>query len=541
MNCNMTYKRRKRIRTAIVPLLAAFLMALPLPIRAQETLPDAQVLIVYSDDASGEELDTACRMARLLTFEGVTAALGPASFCRGNLGRYDHILFCQVQDYPASLLQEMAELEKQTAVEVQFFFVGNALLKDYLNATGRADACLSPGADTGTLAFGESEDSGSSALVRLEDVLFLTGDKEYVSGSLHAGDTEGYFCCCLGRITHVTVTDTEEPLVLSACAEELFRWASNGQSDPGYIQYLVLDRVYPFSDPNRLLQTVDQMKSANIPFAVSVMPLYTHGEYPAMKRFCEVLRYAQAQGVCIILHAPLNQMTQFDVDTVTNAISLAMEAYVEQGVYPLGLQVPEDWLSNTDTAEVMSRFSTILVSPETDGRIPADWLDTGGTRIYGRKHRFIAPVMMPEYAGNGYVMAHQSAVYLDFDADWENLLFFVDICKKSPVPIGNLRTLSHDLYTDTISLSFEGGRYTLNHEPVDIAFVPSEYSEEFDYNRNRLQRFSWDLSDSNRKLVIAVSAVAVLFILFLIAARNNNRKRFFYDEDDPEEYWDNRR
>lgn len=271
------------------------------------------------------------------------------------------------------------------------------------------------------------------------------------------------------------------------------------------------------------------------------MPLYTHGEYPAMQRFCEVLRYAQSRGACIILHAPLNQMIDFDVDTVNSAVSLAMEAYVEQGVYPLGLQVPENWLSNTDTAEVMNRFSTIMVSPETDSRIPGDWPETGSTQIYDREHLWIAPATTPEYDGAGLVTAHRSAVYLDYDADRDNLLFLADICRESSIPLKSLRELTHELYTDTISLSFEGGRFTVNHEPADIAFTPTEYAESFDYNRNTLQRFSWDLSGGSRKLVIAVSAVAALFVLFLIMARNNNRRRFFYDEEDPEEYWNNPR
>ncbi len=75
----------------------------------------------------------------------------------------------------------------------------------------------------------------------------------------------------------------------------------------------------------------------------------------------------------IFLYAPVNQMDSFDVDLVNEYLSLAISAICKAGVYPMGLQVPKNWIRNNDTVEIMSRFKTIMVSENVDDWIEEDW------------------------------------------------------------------------------------------------------------------------------------------------------------------------
>jgi hypothetical protein len=67
---------------------------------------------------------------------------------------------------------------------------------------------------------------------------------------------------------------------------------------------------------------------------------------------------------------------------------------------------------------------------------------------------------------------------------------------------------------------------------IENTFFPTEYEEEFSYNRNVLSRFSKDLTSENQKLVVAVSIISFLFLLFILIARYNNRKKFLLHPDD---------
>lgn len=169
-------------------------------------------------------------------------------------------------------------------------------------------------------------------------------------------------------------------LVLSAFVKELSLWRK--ENEQNCVEYYVIDKVYPFQNPAKLLEVVQEIQEKDAFFIISVMPVYNHEDYPAMQQFCEVLKYAQDNGGMIFLYAPVNQMDSFDVDLVNEYLSLAISAYVKQGVYPMGLQVPKNWIRNNDTVEIMSRFKTIMVSENVDDWIEEDWSRVNGNLVY---------------------------------------------------------------------------------------------------------------------------------------------------------------
>ena len=91
--------------------------------------------------------------------------------------------------------------------------------------------------------------------------------------------------------------DLANRLIKAAVQKEiaLWKWPYNGEPHT-YAQYIVLNRVYPYQDPNQLLEIVNYLVEKREPFVVAVMPIYTNGTFPAMQKFCEILRYAQDNG-----------------------------------------------------------------------------------------------------------------------------------------------------------------------------------------------------------------------------------------------------
>ncbi len=510
--------------------------------KEEKHLPDGEVLIVYADDASEDVIENVYRIVEMLTYEGVETVFAPAARCAGRLSYYDTVIFYELKNYHSELIGEMNGIEKKSGNQ-RFLFIGNHFLKEYLNRTGRSDEYTVCEGEAGTLTYDFGEQNRKQSLVTFEELLFLKGDHTYAAGCLQTGMKEGYFFADWNKLAHTPVSDLSNPLVLSAFTKEFSIWKQKDREVEEYAQYIVFDKVYPFQNPEKLFGLIKEMTRNKIPFVISVMPIYIHGDYPAMQHFCEVLRFAQDNGGVIILHAPVNQMEEFDVDMVNESLSLAARIYMEHGVYPMGLQVPENWMTNSSTAEVMSRFQTILVSEETDGQLEADWKEAECNLANRYDHQWIAPAISLNDKGIGCLTTYSTAVYLDINEDLEQLEQRIDACENSFVPVKNLWEISHSLYTNTDTISYQNGKIYLNGKQVDKAFVPTQYEEDFAYNRNQLQRFSRDLTRENHKLLTAVVLVTVLFVIFIIIARRNNRSRFFYDDgkDDMDVYWENKK
>lgn len=532
MSCSMMYKK-----ITILLLIIFLFFTQPLCVIAKEerSLPKGEVLIIYSDDASKEQIENVSRIVEILTYEGVRTTFAPAFECAGKLDGYDSIILYELETYPSELTEEIWKGEGNRSL----LFVGNSFLKKYLDDTLRSASYTCYDGEIGTVVYEFEMQKPKQSLAALKEPVFLE-KYEYEAGKVFIGSVEKYFCARQGRITHISVSDLSNPLILSAFTRELSFWRKGNEEE--YARYYVFDKVYPFQNPGKLLEAVNEMKERNVFFIISVMPVYNHEDYPAMQQFCEVLKYAQDNGGMIFLHAPINQMNNFDVDLVNEYLSLAVNAYMKQGVYPMGLQVPGNWIRNSDTVEVMSRFKTILVSEEMDGQIEEDWIRANGNLVYQNDHQWIAPAITIDQEGNSYISVYSTAVYLNIDEDMEQIRQKIDDSQNFSLPSKDLWEISHSFYTNTDTMIYKDGQISINGIPVDKTYMPVEPETDFSYKRNQLQRFSRDLTNENNKLLIAVIVIALLFVIFIIVARRNNRSRFFYeDEEDMDEYWENKR
>lgn len=509
MSCNMMFKK---LTGFLLLLFLVFTRPLYADAKEERSLPKGEVLIIYSDDASKEQMENVSRIVEILTWEGVQTTFAPALKCVGKIDKYENIILYELDTCPSGLTEEIWKVEGSR----NLLFVGNCFLKKYLDYTLRSAAYDSYEGEVGTVVYELEVYQPRQSLAVMEKPVFLK-KYEYQSGKVFAGALEKYFCARQGRITHISVSDLSNPLVLSAFTRELSVWRKEGWQE--YARYYCIDKVYPFQNPARLLEAVKEAQERNSFFIISVMPVYNHEDYPAMQQFCEVLKYAQDNGGMIFLHAPVNQMDSFDVDLVNEALSQAINAYVKQGVYPMGLQIPGNWIRNSDTVEVMSRFKTIMVSEETDRQIEEDWNRVYGNLVYQNDHQWIVPVITTEKEENSCISVYGSFLLPE-----------------------DLWGISHSFYTNTDTMVYKDEQIYLNGIPMDKTYVPAEAETDFSYKRNQIQRFSRDLTSENHKLLAAVIIVALLFIIFIIVARRNNRSRFFYeDEEDMDEYWENKR
>ncbi len=536
----MMYRRRAVIGML---LLCALVWGTVLPCKyAGAEGRQQDILVLYSDGASDSDRDNLVLLAENLTYQGYEVTFASASAGMDKLQNYKNIVLYKLERYPEEFIGKLYKRERDgekiaglsergllqdKTEEIRILFMGNTFFRDYLDKTGRKDQYHGFDIEVANLQYAFSSISVKETLAAEDGFLFLKDVGDTFSGNVRLAGTEGYFSAGVGILWHITMTDLKNPLVRAAAFREISQWMWREDSlQTTYAQYLVIDRVYPFQNPERLLYVIQKFTEQELPFIITVMPVYEHGDYPAMQRFCETLRYAQANGGMIMIHSPLNQMAYFDAKEVNDALALAMDTYTNLGVYPMGLQIPESWLFRQDTLEVMKGFKTIMVAQEKD-RLAYSDIDLDTNLGYREEFQWIAPAIALDEEGVSYLTCYSSALYFSLTEEDQAIDRRLKAFLESEAPLKNLWEADHFVSTGTTELFCRNRNLYVDGELTELSFVSAQEPEDFAYNRNMLQRVSRDLTEQNRRLLAAVVLVSLLFIGFIILARYRNRKRFF--------------
>ncbi len=509
-----------------VILIAFFVLCSSMKVLAadEELIPQGEILLIYSDGADDETMDAVNRIIEHLTYQSFQVSFGSATECAGAVSDFSHIICYNIKSYPKALRENLYEREDAKA---DILFIGSGFLRKYLDESGRENLYTIAADPIGELTYPFTSMDSKDSLIQEPYYLFLKNTEDYSSGRVQVGKKDGYFCGRNGQITHITATDLGNPIVEAAISKELAQWKWPYKGEPHiYAQYMLIDQVYPYQDPNKLLDVVNLLVNQKEPFVISVMPIYTNGDYPAMQHFCEVLRYAQANGGTVIMHAPINQMVPFKKDTMLEYMTLSLQNYMKQGVYPMALQVPKNWMFSSDTVEVMSHFRTIVTTDETDLQIEAD-KNLHTNMVYKDGHQWISPAISIDDYGISYTRVASTTVPLNLEDSMDVIEAKIKACQQSAVPLKSLWDIEHSFWTSEDIMNYKNHIILVNNKRVENYFEKTDYVENYRYNRNILKRFSKDLASENKKLVVAVCIVAVLFSGFILIARHNNKKKYF--------------
>ena len=528
MNYNMMYKVKYSLLLLICILCMPLTPAYASDVPSNEAELRGDILIVYSDAASDEEIKAVSDMVEILTYQAFQVAFAEASDSMDMIEQYDYIICYHMERYPEEIIPLL-----QSCRETEILFIGNTFMKDYMDTGNKSVGrdYIESSVNVGKIIYFFDELSSKEGLSNEDEFVFLEGKLDYQSGTLLVDDIEGYVVASKGNITHMALSDMNDALVKAIFSREVAVWKWPYSGTPHvYAQYIVLNEVYPFVEPEKLLSVVELMVDAHEPFVISVMPVYLNGEYPAMQRFCEILRYAQDNGGTIIIHAPINQDTKIDADTMNAYLTMATNYYLAQGVYPMALQAPSVWMYDENAMKVIGRFSTIFATDEEDPLVefPAD---VHTNKVYKDGHQWVGPAIALDATGVSYTKVYSTAVYIDISEDVDTITNKINACRQSFVPLKSLWDIAHSFWTDEAVMNYKNKIILVNGERVEYTFEPTEFEEDYDYHRNMLKRFSKDLSSENSKLLVAVIIVSTLFIFFILVARYNNRRKFFHSKD----------
>lgn len=521
MSCSMMYKRF--LLFFGIFLFTGFLSGISARASEEDRAIEGDILVIYNDGAGESGLEPVEDVVELFTYQSFKVSCLPASESMKAMDGFSYIICYDLTRYPEDFLKSLGQYENGKSPHI--LFVGNKCLKDYLDYNGRTSAYETAGSSTGKLQYSFDGLEDWAGIVKEDSFVFLI-NSDYRSGTIAVDDKQGYYCGREGAITHIPVTNISSGLARAAFIKETAQWKWPYNGSPNiFAQYIVIHKVYPYEDPDKLLEVVKLLVNDKTPFVISVMPIYVNGDYPAMEHFCEVLRYAQANGGAVIINAPINQMVSFDKTVVMDYLAQALKVYSKHGVYPLALEVPRNWMFNEDAVEIMSHFKTIFTSEEKDPYMKRS--DMQDNRVYKDGHQWVGTAAALDDMGTSYVSAYSSAVPISMEADMGDIRKMIQACKNSSIPLKSLWDMEHSYWTEKNLMTYKNQNLMLDDKKMDLSFIPSTYEEKYNYHRNMLQRFSRDLTSQNRKLIVAVGITSILFLLFIFLARYRNRRNYF--------------
>lgn len=382
-----------------------------------------------------------------------------------------------------------------------------------------ADTQLYQGSMTMRLTTQGNEQNDS--LLRATKLLLMQGEGEKLGGTLFVGGQELPLCQSMGRITHLCYFAPEKEAECAFLATMLQEWLWPYENDPvAYGDYLVLDMAYPFTDPESLLERVDMLEEENVPYSIAVMPMYANAEYPAMKRFCEVLRYAQSKGASILMHVPLVVLQNVEVDDLKTNIATAYSAYSRYGVYPLAIVAPDVWLMSEKGQEVLRGWRTVFMFTSDEA--------VYGTRLKENTalrdgHQLIAPAYQQ---ADAYTSAYPQAIYIDVATDTETIRTQVQRLKNSRFVLKDVRDMENVVYAGNMYVHYlpdEG--MMVDGSRVSLAYTRFTYEDNFVYDRGFMQHMVEQIQSSNKLIMAFVAIACTFFSVGMVLSRRDTRRQ----------------
>lgn len=518
MKCSMMFKC-----CALLAVLVC-LLSVPAAFAEEPFLPDGSgnVLLVHADSPGSEAQQQIEALVTMSTALGKVMDYGTVDLCRDVLADYDYVILYDVEKMDRAFGTAL----KKSGAEVMIF--GSSTLERYLTLVGRSGKRLEDEPQrNGTLHYVFPTGADYECITHWQG-LFRVSSDGYESGSIQAGNKTYPFCAQVAGARFIPVTDLSQTLVRAAVMQEITQWMWPYQDNPkDYAQFLVLDSVYPFMPADRLLDIIEQVEEISVPYVISVMPLRANTDYPAMSQFCQVLAYAQSQGATVILHAPILHKTVENPEELYEMLTDMTVPFVENGVYPVGIEVPLSWLNQEPYLTALGRYRTVFVYD--DGQETGFRLDAHTSAAARKGFQLVFPRIDLDQTGISQLNCYATATYADCGSASDQFLRYAALGKSGSNPFMDLRDYNHFVWLNDRSLSYQKRAVYVDGKLMDTTFQPVPYDTEHDFRRSPLVRMTVDLQNQNRLLMGVVAVLIVIFSASIVYARRRMRKRFFTD------------
>ena len=516
----MKYKGRTIIYRLInvIALLVSRLLVFPTKPEAMDK--PVHILVVYPEEADRISRDDGpAALARVIVSLGYECDYLEAENAKEHINEYEQVIWCAT-----------AESERLDPTMLNGYRGHLLILGD---AYGLENVGLHCPSAT------EKSISGSASYSFYDDISFYSSvpllhpgvfeDADYTAGILETANGPLPLVSAKGDIRYIALYDYTSEFAKAVLMQEIPLWlCPYGSGIDIYTEYIVLDEIYPYTDPYRLAEIVEYLASRHISFVISVMPIYQNTDYPAMQHFCDILRFAQSNGGAVILHAPIVQ-NGIDAKEMAKQLTTGMMSYIDNGVYPLAIEIPSEWIFSKDITSLLGRYRTIFLA-DMDA-FPNHPADSYGCGDFLRPDiQKIQPALKLDDNGISHLGRCSTAVYLNIAELEDNELYSaINTAAKAPIPMQTLWAM--DTYVnmeDGHYLSWNGSTLKVDGEERVHTYTPSEPDSDHDYKRDSYYRIVANLSRQNHFLIGLSIVVLLMFLLMIRRSRKQMHDRFLH-------------
>lgn len=292
--------------------------------------------------------------------------------------------------------------------------------------------------------------------------------------------------------------------------------------------FFMLDEAYPFDDLNELVKKIDYLYNKGIPFIISSMPIFNNQNSEAMKRYMEVLRYAESRGGSIILHYPYiyqKDNVSADIKEISNKMTMSQKSFQDYLVYATAIDISEDWLYFSDINKYLDTSNTLFITP-----IDEDIKISKYNIKINKKENVIEKVPYNNFNNkNNYL--NNIAITLRSDTDFEVFKNNLDTIKENQIHFNDFKNINSYIQMREDIIKRENGNIFLNNINVNsqrfisIKDFENMFTGEIEDTTNNDDKI--DLSYANKWIILLTTIASFIFLIIGIRSRNLDRNKFF--------------
>ncbi|WP_168119372.1 DUF2334 domain-containing protein [Paenibacillus sp. HB172176] len=295
--------------------------------------------------------------------------------------------------------------------------------------------------------------------------------------------------------------------------------------------FLLFSNVTPFSDFELLESMSDRLYALGIPFVISASPVFSNTDFPAMQRYINVLKYAQAHNGSILIEAPVVSSEAGLVnESLKDHMNFYMNQLADQGIVPLGMATELYWLDHPLYVEQGLHFfdSVIFFSNESAK------LATQSESVQS----FISSpysINMDEF--QDYLESKKKFIDLPFNVaftySFPETQYELDEITQSLadswIHFSDYKTDRHSVQTNLHHMTSAGGHLFIDNHSVDLNSTSDTTSPHI-YIQENEKSLSALFSLQNRIFSVIIILILIIFVFLLIIGHRLYKRKFVQQE-----------
>lgn len=288
-------------------------------------------------------------------------------------------------------------------------------------------------------------------------------------------------------------------------------------------KFLMINNVNPFINLNDLVAKIKYLNEQGIPFILNTIPVFENPNFDAMKRFTEVLRYAQASGGYIVLSCPYIENENATSEEIFNPMEEGYKNYINYLVYPIAISMPRYLLYRNDMKEYVEKSNTIFIENSNVGMINFGFKNATFKNVINQiQYKEIDYKNINSNLGNIAITIENSTSLNEFKEDVQNLI-------NNGIFFNSPTILDSNININGVDVTCSNrGLYSNNKDVQQNTYISNKDLEKGNTsNQVSTDNKQIDISKISNKVMLLAFIACVLFIIITILSRRIDKRKYF--------------